>query len=674
MSHKSSEDLYQNDQLLIEAYNDAMSLNDKGLKTLCPSYIELSEVTTRYQNKELLGQGGVKKVYRAFDNNTRRWIAMACLREDRGPEFYDIFVHEAWLTSSLNHPNIINIHDVGIASSANPYFTMDLKGNTTLADLIDGDHKDQRALLRVFLKICEAISFAHSQDIIHLDLKPENIQADTYGEVLVCDWGLGKVISDIDEDPLVAPSTSVLDNMTLVGEIKGTPGYMAPEQIIKNAKKDHRSDVFALGCILHAILTGEPPFQGDTKSRIESTITDDISNPCEQFSSLKIPPSLGAVTMKALAKSPEDRYQSITLLQEDVQSYMDGFSTDAEDSSFLREASLFVSRNRAPVAVAFLSLILLSVLSTIFIQRLDFLHQSVIEESQLADQYAAEAEVANKLHLDSLADSKEDKLILSNTLMSSIRTLKSKGVYATPMKSIRQALKLAELAHSLDPDSKSAQYEIFALNLIQLNFKRALEFPLPKNHNRYGYMSFAKAYPNFSYHRGKRPTLKKLCDFLENARKLDPNHGPMIERIISYDAAVRSSKKSYHVVLESLIRYLNPDFKEIELSYNAESLKMILQTPKQLKLISDPADSKKCILRYMKLRTLSIKCPENMNLNELEGLLVKHIDLSECTSFTLTELLNLPFLETVTIPKDSKESKNIRKWIHGSENFKILQH
>lgn len=666
-------DQYQNDHRLIQAYQEATNLDEEGLEALCPSYIELSETSTRYQDETLLGKGGVKEAYRTFDNHTRRWLAMARLREDHGPEFYDLFVNEAWLTSSLNHPNIISVHDVGIDSSGNPFFTMDLKGNTTLSDFISASNRDQRALLRDFLKICDAVSYAHSHEIIHLDLKPKNIQTDAFGEVLVCDWGLGKIISDSEENDLVTPTLDLLDNMTLVGEIKGSPGYMAPEQIEKDADKDHRTDIFSLGCILHAILTGEPPFRGDQQAMLEATLQGIVSDPCEGFPSLKIPPSLGAVTLKALVKNPDDRYQSVTELKEDVQRYMEGFSTNAEETNFLREAYLFASRNRTPVFIAFVSLILLSVLSTLFIQKLDFLQQSVLEESQLADQYATEAEVANERHLESLSKSKEEQRALSQSLMSSVKNLKSKGIFDTPMKSIREAVALADHALALDPESRAAKYQLFTLHLIQLNLQEALQFPLPKNHPRFGYMSFAEAFPEFDYHRLGRPPLDTLCEFLEKARNLDPNHSPLIERMISYDAAVRPSKNSYHKVILQLLNYLNPGNEGIELNTHSQELELTLRTEKAIRLIADPGGSEECVLRYLKFRTLIVECPDSINLHQFTGLPIRKLDLTECADSTLTEPLILPFLETITIPQGKHSTENLRKWIRGVKDFEIIE-
>ncbi|MEP4077158.1 serine/threonine protein kinase [Haloferula sp.] len=665
-------DQHQNDHRLIQAYREATSLDKGGLEALCPSYVELSGISTRYENETLIGKGGVKEVFRTFDNRTRRWVAMARPREDRGPEFYDLFVNEAWLTSTLEHPNIINVHDVGVDSAERPFFTMDLKGNTTLADLIRSSTRDRGALLRDYLRICDAMAYAHSREIIHLDLKPDNIQTDHFGEVMVCDWGLGKIVSQDDEDQYVEASTEVLDNMTLVGELKGTLGYMAPEQV-EGGDKDHRTDIFSLGCILHAILTGDPPFVGDRHSVMEATSLGLVTDPCKKYPDLEIPPSLAAVAMKALAKRPDDRYQSVSELRDEIRRYLEGFSTNAEDTSFLREARLFVSRNRTPVLISFLSMVLLTVLATLFLERVDFLQQSVLAESRLADQYATEAEVATERYVDSLSESKEQQRALSKSLLSSVGALKNRGIFDTPMKSIREALVLADHALALDPQSKAARYQIFALNLIQLNFKEALNYPLPENHGRYEYMSFAEAFPEYDFHRTKRPSAGTLRGFLEKARELETNQSPVIERMISYDTAIRSSMESYDKVILEFLKYLNPDKTGIELEFSPQESAMTLRMKEGIRLVANRGGSGECVLRYLNPRSLAVVTEEDFELNELSKLAIQKLDLTGCSGLTLEDPLSLPLLETIIIDSQIHSRRELRKWIQSSLDFEIIE-
>ncbi|MDQ8192200.1 serine/threonine-protein kinase [Roseibacillus persicicus] len=672
MKAVEDQDDFQNDYRLIQAYQEATQLEGDGLAGLCPSYLELSEIETRYEEQTLLGKGGVKAVYRTFDNRTRRWVAMARLKDGRGPEYYDLFVNEAWLTSSLNHPNIINVHDVGIDSSGRPFFTMDLKGNTTLGDLIAAQNRSRRSLLQDFMKVCDAMAYAHSRDIIHLDLKPDNIQSDDYGEVLVCDWGLGKLVSQVEEELDGISSTEAWDNMTLLGEIKGSPGYMAPEQVKSGGVKDHRTDIFSLGCILHAILTGEAPFTGDNHSMLSATTDAEIADPCEKYPSLKVPPSLGAVTLKALAKNPDDRYGSVSELKEEIQRYLDGFSTDAEAPNFLREARLFASRNRTPVLISFLSLIVLTVLSTLFIERVNELRQSVLNQSQLADQYASEAELANEKYFETLSKSKEQQLALSESLIFSTNRLKNRGIFDTPMKSIREAKELANHAYALNPDSNKAKYQIFALNIIQLNFAEALKEPLEKGSLRYPYVQLAESFPEFNYDRYRRPSLDELTEFLQEAGEIDLEQSPILERILSYDASLRGSKRAYERVVLQFVKYLNPGEEVIALEALRSRSAFRLCSAGAIRLIADPGGSEQCVLRYLIPRSLVLEMEEEFDLAQLQGLGITKLDLTMCPNVRLEESLSLPSLNSIKIDPNHHSAELLRKWLTSSVSFEIV--
>lgn len=181
--------------LFSELYDEAIDKleSDKALNS--SSFQQLAETKDKYTEKELVALGGMKKVFRVYDNFAKRDLAMAMLYDDAETDTYDLFIHEAWLTSQLDHPNIITIHDVGINDSGKPYFTMDLKVGDDFKKIItEQTDLTLEELLELFLKVCDAVSYAHSKHILHLDLKPNNIQIGQYGEVLVCDWGLGRLL------------------------------------------------------------------------------------------------------------------------------------------------------------------------------------------------------------------------------------------------------------------------------------------------------------------------------------------------------------------------------------------------------------------------------------------------------------------------------------------------
>ena len=198
--------------------------------------------------------------------------------------------------------------------------------------------------LNILIKVCDAISYAHSQEIIHLDLKPDNIQISSFGEVTVCDWGLAKAHGGQEKtgDTVEGLDQFEIDNMTQDGVVKGTLGYMAPEQIsgdIKNAK----TDVYALGAILFEMLYGELPVEGETAlDMVKMTIRGKINIPTTD-----VPNPLKAVALKALSLEKEDRYSSVEQFQKEIHNYLSGRATSAENAGLGRLFVLLVKRNKA---------------------------------------------------------------------------------------------------------------------------------------------------------------------------------------------------------------------------------------------------------------------------------------------------------------------------------------
>ncbi|MFZ9935803.1 MAG: protein kinase domain-containing protein [Luteolibacter sp.] len=337
-----------------------------------PLYSELCSLKERYVQAELIAVGGMKRIFKVLDRHGNRHVAMARLHEDASELLFDPFIREARLTALLEHPNIISIHDVGVDKDGQPYFTMDLKVgeglDVVLQKSLAGGGSPLSDRLDVFLKVCDAITYAHSRDVIHLDLKPANIQVGHYGEVLVCDWGLGKLIGandEIDDDVLLNPD--LLNGMTVYGQVKGTPGYMAPEQI-RGDIRDKRTDIYALGALLYAVLTCRSPLEGDAETMLQAALSGDIVPPTKNGSG--VPEALSAVVMKAMALDPAARYASVSDLITDVRAFLGGFSPVAHESGLSTELLLFYRRNRVScnLAVAFGAIVV--VVTTLFVDRL----------------------------------------------------------------------------------------------------------------------------------------------------------------------------------------------------------------------------------------------------------------------------------------------------------------
>lgn len=316
----------------------------------------------KYRFIRSIGRGGMKMVLQMKDLDTTRDVAMAVLPEatTRPREDLTRFIQEARITASLEHPNIVPVHEIGVDSTGAPYYTMKLLRGKTLAalitDLAEGNEAFRSEyntirILRIFLKICSGVAFAHSKGVIHLDLKPENIQVGDFGEVLIMDWGLAKVREKKHESRKKDFETDLPDtgfgSGTLDGIMKGTPGYMAPEQAAgKNSLKDERTDIYSLGAILYSLMTWKDPLEEKTvKERIEATLTGRIIPPSLRAPEREIPAGVEAVIRKAMSLNPAERYQSVKELRNEVNAFIGGYATLAEKASIAKKTVLFFRRH-----------------------------------------------------------------------------------------------------------------------------------------------------------------------------------------------------------------------------------------------------------------------------------------------------------------------------------------
>jgi eukaryotic-like serine/threonine-protein kinase len=292
----------------------------------------------RYELGEILGFGGMSEVHLARDLRLHRDVAVKVLRADlaRDPSFYLRFRREAQNAAALNHPSIVAVYDTGEADTPTgplPYIVMEYVDGVTLRDIVhtDGPLPPRRAI-EIIADACQALNFSHQNGIIHRDVKPANIMISTTNAVKVMDFGIARAIADSG------------NSVTQTAAVIGTAQYLSPEQA-RGDSVDARSDVYSLGCVLYEILTGEPPFTGDSPVAVAyQHVREDPVPPSKRHEGISA--DLDAVVLKALAKNPENRYQTAAEMRADLVRVHNGeppeapkVLTDAERSSFLSSAS-----------------------------------------------------------------------------------------------------------------------------------------------------------------------------------------------------------------------------------------------------------------------------------------------------------------------------------------------
>ncbi|HEX5862104.1 MAG TPA: Stk1 family PASTA domain-containing Ser/Thr kinase [Nocardioides sp.] len=273
----------------------------------------------RYELGEMLGRGGMAEVRKGTDSRLGRVVAVKRLRTDLASDatFQARFRREAQSSASLNHPAIVAVYDTGEETAgdgsgvAQPYIVMEYVAGRTLRDIIREGRKilPERAL-EITSGVLSALDYSHRAGIIHRDIKPGNVMLTPSGDVKVMDFGIARAISD-------ASST-----MTQTAAVVGTAQYLSPEQA-RGETVDSRSDVYSAGCLLYELLTGRPPFVGDSPVAVAYQHVREPATPPSQHDD-ELPEEIDAIVMKALAKRVEDRYQSAAAMRNDIERYLAG--------------------------------------------------------------------------------------------------------------------------------------------------------------------------------------------------------------------------------------------------------------------------------------------------------------------------------------------------------------
>jgi tRNA A-37 threonylcarbamoyl transferase component Bud32 len=274
-------------------------------------------------------RGGMSRLNRAYQQTLRRIDAMKILDQEAMTDLAARlrFIEEAQITGQLDHPNIPPIYDFWTDPAGDVQFTMKLVDGCTLKDRInekqpgDRSERDWEALLRIFVKVCDALSFAHSKGVIHRDIKPDNIMVGAYGQVYLMDWGCVHLLPDAAERgiSIEREGGTTLDPPQC---ILGTPAYMAPEQAWAEVSEiDERTDVYLMGAMLFEMLCGVPPHAGETVvEAVRSAQKGEVEHPQQVVGrDARLPPELCRIALQALSSSKDERYPSMEAMRLEIE-------------------------------------------------------------------------------------------------------------------------------------------------------------------------------------------------------------------------------------------------------------------------------------------------------------------------------------------------------------------
>lgn len=638
-------------RLYEEADEPSTQTGESGLPggDLCPLYHALRLTEQHYGEGEPIGTGGMKEVLRVYDERTKRHVALAHPRQDLTIEKYDAFLREAHITARLEHPNIIKLFDMGVDDQGRPFFTMEFKRGLSLRKILatlragkglrDYPHEKR---LSIFLRVCEAMSYAHSRHVLHLDIKPENIQVGLFGEVQVCDWGMGEIEKGDSELHL---SESLLDPDLYGGQlepsIKGTPGYMPPEQKDPKAPKTVQNDIYALGCLLYELST------------LRST-SHRVGHPPAS-------PAIAAIISKACAADPDKRYANVEKMRVDVHRHLMGYSSEAEQAGFFREARLFYQRNKLPCLIT----LLVIGTSVWFTQQLRGSYRQTTEALERTEVALGETDRARRLAEEALARHRLEREYATTALHESrggspldralflIHSLMVKEGINLPV--IENALLEIDRALAENPPKTDRIWSLKAHVLFMTQrFEEAEAYYAINTHDQ---AALRAMIPHFAPRVGENGLLpvEDFKDLLTRLSTTPKSRSPLMEKMVIYDALKRNSPIDTAEIVRAMLELSNPDWEDAVFDYQPDTGHLRI-SGRGLRNLYRPEARRseklvpvRSLLRLLDLRSLDLRGSEIADLWHLEGLQVQQLDIRRIPAHDLSPLAGMNGLRELLV-------------------------
>lgn len=648
---------------------DKDSIDDKALYPIQSKVIENPDIEELCE----IARGGEKRIIKAHDSKANRYIAVA-RPIDTSQEGSERFLREARITASLEHPNISSVYEISADENSLPYFTTELLENKSLQDLVKDFHSGNNKykledLLDVLVKVCDAMAYAHSRNVLHLDIKPENIQVGTYGNVLLIDWGLAKILTDKDDVYLNESDldADTLNSMTLNGTLKGTPGFMAPEQAGLATPKTKQTDIYALGAVLFYILTGKSHIKGDSLIEVLKNTCLNKVTPLNEASEKELPSSLTAVCEKALSLNQEDRYKDVMSFRDEIQAYLRGFATQAEDADFLKQLALLYRRNTLACQVVLAAAIIIILGTSFFVKTLSEREKEAVSSKQKAEENLALFKVEKKKR--DLIESKVDE-----ALNLFVKNLKDESLIEEQFSSLfvgasistsrgldfENALVLCESVLKKYPNNQKALSEKGYLLLIDHQFNAARETfkacasetPHIFEINRLA-IKYRKLKPDDT----QRMKLPMAVQFI---KELPSYRSWLAMYLLIREKQLSESISDYSLWVKEYLLILNKKLNREDLNFDFKSSptgnRLSLANSKELSYVGQLAGEHfpvKSILETLDLKYLNLSGTKVQNLEHLAKIKIKEINLygSSVKSTEQLQLLNKENLELITIKK-----------------------